>query len=53
MSHYSDAEDSIMELDNTDVVLRKRRPIGWDFETDSIASEIKDLLDEDDNSLVS
>lgn len=47
MSHYSDAEDSI----STDEGLRKRRL--WDPETESITSEIKELLDEDVNSLVS
>lgn len=48
-SHYSDAEDSLTETDNS--VLRKRKI--WDPETESIASEIKDLLEDDVNSLVS
>lgn len=48
-SHYSDAEDSISETDHSG--LRKRRLI-WDPETESIASEIKDLLEDDVNSLV-
>lgn len=47
MSHYSDAEDSI---DIADLGLRKRRI--WDPETESITSEIKELLEEDVNSLV-
>ncbi|XP_068900407.1 adiponectin receptor protein isoform X2 [Tenebrio molitor] len=47
MSHYSDAEDSI---DVADLGLRKRKL--WDPETESITSEIKELLDEDVNSLV-
>lgn len=49
MSYYSDAEDSIKSLE--DVGIRKRRV--WDPDTESITSEIKDLLDEDVNSLVS
>lgn len=47
MSHYSDAEDS---LDVIDLGLRKRKL--WDPETESLTSEIKDLLDDDSNSLV-
>lgn len=50
MSHYSDAEDSISEIAEMEG-LRKRKI--WDPETESITSEIKDLLDEDVNSLVS
>ncbi|XP_066251804.1 adiponectin receptor protein isoform X1 [Euwallacea similis] len=47
-SHYSDAEDSLTETDNS--ILRKRKI--WDPESESIASEIKDLLEDDVNSLV-
>ncbi|KAK4878438.1 hypothetical protein RN001_010944 [Aquatica leii] len=55
MSHYSDAENSVSSLNEvlgtSDVQLRKRRV--WDPDTESIASEIKDLLEDDDvNSLV-
>lgn len=46
-SHYSDAEDSFAE---SDVGLRKRKI--WDPDSESIASEIKDLLEDDVNSLV-
>ncbi|KAJ8971676.1 hypothetical protein NQ317_011468 [Molorchus minor] len=51
MSHYSDAEDSVTDIPDLDFGLRKRRL--WDPETESITSEIKDLLDDDDNSLMS
>lgn len=51
MSHYSDAEDSIRDIQDFEIGLRKRKL--WDPETESITSEIKDLLDEDVNSLVS
>lgn len=51
MSHYSDAEDSINDIQDLDIGLRKRKI--WDPEAESITSEIKDLLDEDVNSLVS
>lgn len=50
MSYYSDAEDSIKSLDE-DVGLRKRKL--WDPDNESITSEIKDLLEDDVNSLVS
>lgn len=55
MSHYSDAEDTIsnnelLTKDQQDG-LRKRKI--WDPENESITSEIKELLDDDDvNSLV-
>lgn len=49
MSYYSDAEDSINSLE--DIGVRKRKI--WDPDSASITSEIKDLLDEDVNSLVS
>ncbi|XP_044742988.1 adiponectin receptor protein [Chrysoperla carnea] len=42
MSHYSDAEDSI---DDLALGVRKRQPV-WDSDNESIASEIKDLLDD-------
>lgn len=51
MSHYSDAEDSISDIPELDIGLRKRKI--WDPETESITSEIKELLEEDVNSLVS
>lgn len=51
MSHYSDAEDSINDIPDLDLGLRKRKI--WDPETESITSEIKELLEEDVNSLVS
>lgn len=52
MSHYSDAEDSLNDIiPELDLGLRKRRI--WDPETESITSEIKELLEEDVNSLVS
>lgn len=51
MSHYSDAESSLNDIQDLDIGLRKRKL--WDPEAESIASEIKDLLDEDVNSLVS
>lgn len=51
MSHYSDAEDSMSDIQDLDIGLRKRKI--WDPETESITSEIKELLDEDVNSLVS
>lgn len=51
MSHYSDAEDSMKDIQDFDIGLRKRKL--WDPESESITSEIKDLLDEDVNSLVS
>lgn len=47
-SHYSDAEDSLSDTDTS--VLRKRKI--WDPDSASIASEIKDLLEDDVNSLV-
>lgn len=47
-SHYSDAEDSLSDTDTS--VLRKRKI--WDPDSESIASEIKDLLEDDVNSLV-
>ncbi|XP_018328019.1 adiponectin receptor protein isoform X2 [Agrilus planipennis] len=52
MSHYSDAEDSMLSFsgDETDSCLRKRRI--WDPDAESITSEIKELLNEDVNSLV-
>ncbi|XP_018562472.1 adiponectin receptor protein isoform X2 [Anoplophora glabripennis] len=50
MSHYSDAEDSIKDIQDFEIGLRKRKL--WDPESESITSEIKDLLDEDVNSLV-
>ncbi|XP_017774505.1 PREDICTED: adiponectin receptor protein isoform X2 [Nicrophorus vespilloides] len=50
MSYYSDAEDSIQSLNDHDIGLRKRK--AWDPDTESITSEIKDLLEEDVNSLV-
>ncbi|KAF2882818.1 hypothetical protein ILUMI_23330 [Ignelater luminosus] len=55
MSHYSDAENSVDSFDDLptdagDSILRKRRV--WDPDNESITSEIKDLLDEDVNSLV-
>ncbi|XP_044762754.1 adiponectin receptor protein isoform X1 [Coccinella septempunctata] len=49
MSHYSDAEDSIGESAESEG-LRKRKI--WDLENESLASEIKELLDDDVNSLV-
>ncbi|XP_050302889.1 adiponectin receptor protein isoform X2 [Anthonomus grandis grandis] len=49
-SYYSDAEDSLPDTDTDTGGLRKRKI--WDPETESIASEIKDLLDDDVNSLV-
>nr|CAI5839209.1 unnamed protein product [Callosobruchus analis] len=49
MSHYTDAEDSINDISEMDG-LRQRKI--WDPEAESITSEIKDLLDEDVNSLV-
>lgn len=51
MSHYSDAEDSLADISDLDLGLRKRKI--WDPESESITSEIKELLDEDVNSLVS
>lgn len=52
MSYYSDAEDSLKSLDDiSESGLRKRKI--WDPDTESIASEIKELLEEDVNSLVS
>lgn len=51
MSHYSDAEDSLADIPEFDLGLRKRKI--WDPESESITSEIKELLDEDVNSLVS
>lgn len=50
MSHYSDAEDVINDIPDFDLGLRKRKL--WDPETESITSEIKELLEEDVNSLV-
>lgn len=50
MSHYSDAEDTISDI-HDEGGLRKRRL--WDPDSESIASEIKELLDDDVNSLVS
>lgn len=53
MSYYSDAGDSMQSLTEASVmdnILRKRKI--WDPETESIASEIKELLDEDANLLV-
>lgn len=50
MSHYSDAEDSISDIQD-EGGLRKRKL--WDPDNESIASEIKELLDDDVNSLVS
>lgn len=54
MSHYSDAEDTISNsglMGDEEQCLRKRRL--WDPENESITSEIKELLDDDDvNSLV-
>lgn len=47
MSHYSDAEDSVVI---TDMGIRKRK--AWDPDAESITSEIKELLDDDVNSLV-
>nr|XP_023021565.1 adiponectin receptor protein-like [Leptinotarsa decemlineata] len=49
MSHYSDAEDST-DVQDIETVLRKRKI--WDPETESITSEIKELLEEDVNSLL-
>ncbi|KAL3270947.1 hypothetical protein HHI36_021452 [Cryptolaemus montrouzieri] len=49
MSHYSDAEDSISETAESDGI-RKRKI--WDLENESLASEIKELLDDDVNSLI-
>ncbi|XP_045469164.1 adiponectin receptor protein isoform X4 [Harmonia axyridis] len=49
MSHYSDAEDSIGESAESEG-LRKRKV--WDLENESLTSEIKELLDDDVNSLV-
>ncbi|XP_065169961.1 adiponectin receptor protein isoform X2 [Atheta coriaria] len=52
MSYYSDAGDSMQSLTEASVmdnILRKRKI--WDPETESIASEIKELLDEDANLL--
>lgn len=49
MSHYSDAEDSVSDVTEQDG-LRKRKL--WDPENESLTSEIKDLLDDDVNSLV-
>lgn len=46
MSHYSDAEESIHEVPDLAEGLRKRKL--WDPEAESITSEIKDLLEEDD-----
>lgn len=51
MSHYSDAEDSIGDIPELDVGLRKRKI--WDPDVESLTSEIKELLEEDVNSLVS
>lgn len=51
MSHYSDAEDSIEFDDLLDSEGLRKRKI-WDAECESITSEIKDLLDDDVNSLV-
>lgn len=48
MSYYSDAEESLKNEDGA--LLRKRKL--WDPESESIASDIKDLLDADVNSLV-
>lgn len=48
MSHYSDTEDQLTVEDSG---LRKRKI--WDPETESITSEIKELLEDDVNSLVS
>lgn len=50
MSYYSDAEESIKSFSDYDDGLRKRKV--WDPETESITSEIKDLLEDDVNSLV-
>lgn len=50
MSHYSDAEDSISEI-HDEGGLRKRKL--WDPDNESITSEIKELLEDDVNSLVS
>lgn len=50
MSHYSDAEDSISDFEPDRDGLRKRR--AWDPDEKSITSEIKELLEEDVNSLV-
>lgn len=48
MSHYSDTEEQLPPKDSG---LRKRKL--WDPETESITSEIKELLEDDVNSLVS
>lgn len=50
MSHYSDAEDSIENVED-EIGVRKRKAWG-DHDGKSISSEFKDLLDEDVNSLV-
>lgn len=51
MSYYSDAEDSLKSFEDvSEDGLRKRKI--WDPDTESITSEIKDLLEEDVNSLV-
>lgn len=52
MSYYSDAEDSLKSLpDIPEEGLRKRKL--WGSTSESISSEIKDLLEDDGNSLVS
>ena len=52
MSYYSDAEDSLKSLPEIpEEGLRKRKL--WGSTTESISSEIKDLLEDDGNSLVS
>lgn len=57
MSHYSDAEDTLdlfRDLPGCSGEGELRRRKGWDLdEAESMASEIKDLLDEDVNSMVS
>lgn len=56
MSRYSDPDNSADSYESLpmeeveDTVLRKRKL--WDPDTESITSEIKDLLEEDVNSLV-
>lgn len=49
MFHFVESEEVLNP--DLDLGLRKRKI--WDPETESITSEIKDLLEEDVNSLVS
>lgn len=51
MSHYSDAENSVDSFEEPSAAILRRRRV-WDSDNESITSEIKDLLEEDVNSLV-